>query len=60
MQEVAITYFVVAWLACWGIDLAVILARGPLMTDPALKFIIVIVCLVVVLMRLMRIGWLLR
>jgi hypothetical protein len=59
MQEVAIVYFVVAWLACWLVDLIVIVARGPVLIDPILKLIIVVLCLAVVLMRLYRHGWLL-
>jgi hypothetical protein len=59
MQERAIVYFVVAWLACWLVDLIVIVARGPVMIDPILKLIIVLLCLVVILIGLARIGWLL-
>ena len=60
MQEVAIVYFVVAYLACWLVDLTVIVARGPLMIDPVLKLIVVLLCLAVVLNRLWRVGWLLH
>jgi hypothetical protein len=59
MQEVSITYFVVAWLACWLIDLIIIIARGPLTIDPVLKFIVVLLCLSIVLYRLAHHGWLL-
>jgi hypothetical protein len=59
MQEVAIVYFVVAWLACWLVDLVIIVARGPVLIDPILKLIIVLVCLIVVLLRLAKHGWLL-
>jgi hypothetical protein len=59
MQERAIVYFVVAWLACWLVDLVVIVARGPLVIDPVLKLVIVLVCLIVVLVGLGRSGWLL-
>jgi hypothetical protein len=59
MQEKAIVYFVVAWLACWLIDLVVIVARGPLLIDPVLKLVIVLVCLIIVLLGLARHGWLL-
>ena len=58
MQEVAIVYFVLAWLACWTVDLVVVVARGPVMIDPILKLLIVLVCLMVVLVRLARQGWL--
>lgn len=59
MQEVAITYFVVAWLSGWLIDLVVIVARGPLVIDPVLKLVVVLACLIVVLLGLARRGWLL-
>ena len=59
MQERAIVYFVVAWLACWLVDLIVIVARGPVLIDPILKLVIVLLCLAVVLIGLSRHGWLL-
>ena len=59
MQEKAIVYFVVAWLACWLVDLIVIVARGPVLIDPILKLIIVLLCTVIVLVGLARSGWLL-
>jgi hypothetical protein len=59
MQEKAIVYFVVAWLACWLVDLIVIVAREPLLIDPILKFAIVLLCLLVILVGLSRHGWLL-
>jgi hypothetical protein len=59
MQEKAIVYAVVAWLACWLVDLIVTVVRGPLLLDPVLKFIIVLLCLAVVLIGLNRHGWLL-
>ena len=58
MQELAIVYGIVAWLAAWDIDLAIIIARGPLTVDPVLKFIVVTICLVVVLVKLARAHWL--
>jgi hypothetical protein len=58
MQEIAITYFVVAWLAAWAIDLVVIVARGPVIIDPILKLIVVLLCLVVVLFNLAKHHWL--
>ena len=58
MQEVAIVYFVVAWLTAWDIDLAVRLLPGPLTADLALKFLVVTVCLVVVLVKSARAHWL--
>jgi hypothetical protein len=59
MQEKAIVYYVVALLACWLVDLVIIVARGPLMIDPIVKFIIVLLCLIVVMIGLARRGWLL-
>ena len=59
MQERAIVYFIVAWLACWLVDLIVIVARGPVMIDPILKLVIVLVCLIIILVALARHGWLL-
>jgi hypothetical protein len=59
MQQVAIYYFVVAYLACWLVDLIVIVARGPVLIDPILKLAIVLVCLIAVLFQLPRHGWLL-
>jgi hypothetical protein len=58
MQEVAVVYFVVAWLACWLIDLVIVVVRGPVLIDPILKLIVVLLCLIVVLVRLARHGWL--
>ena len=58
MQEKAIVYWVVAWLACWLVDLVVISIRGPMNIDPILKLIIVLLCLAVVLAGLWRHGWL--
>ena len=58
MQEKAIVWFVVAYLACWAVDLIVIVARGPLLIDPILKLLIVLICLVVILIGLARAGWL--
>jgi hypothetical protein len=59
MQEKAIVYAVIAWLACWLVDLIVIVARGPVLIDPILKLIIVLVCLIIVAIGLARHGWLL-
>lgn len=58
MQERAIVYFVVAWLACWLVDLIITVARGPLLIDPVLKLVIVLLCLAAVLVGLIRHGWL--
>jgi hypothetical protein len=60
MQERAIVYFVVAYLACWLVDLLIQITSRPLMLDPMLKAIIVLVCLVCVLIGLSRNRWLLR
>lgn len=59
MQEKAIVYAVIAWLACWLVDLVIIVARGPMLIDPILKLIIVAICLAIVLFGLSRHGWLL-
>jgi hypothetical protein len=59
MQERAIVYAAVAWLACWLVDLIVIVARGPVLIDPILKLVIVLLCLVIVLVGLARHSWLL-
>jgi hypothetical protein len=58
MQEKAIVYGVVAWLACWLVDLIIIVARGPVLIDPILKLIIVLVCLAIILLGLSRHGYL--
>lgn len=59
MQEKAIVYAIVAWLACWLVDLIVIVVRGPLLLDPVLKLIIVLICLAIILLGLSRHAWLL-
>jgi hypothetical protein len=58
VQEIAIVFVVVAWLTAWDVDLAVLVSRGPLTVDPAIKFVVVTVCLVVVLVKLARAHWL--
>lgn len=58
MQERAIVYFIVAWLACWAVDLIVVVASTPPAIDPILKLLIVLICLIVVLVGLARHGWL--
>jgi uncharacterized membrane protein YhhN len=60
MQEVAIYYFIVAWLSCWLIDLVIVVARGPVLIDPILKLVVVLLCLIAVLIRLPAHGWLIR
>jgi hypothetical protein len=57
MQERAIVYFVVAWLACWFVDLLFIVLRAPASADPVLKLIIVACCLFIVVFTLARAGW---
>jgi hypothetical protein len=59
MQEKAIVYAIIAWLACWLVDLIIFVARGPVMIDPILKLVIVLVCLIIILVGLARHGWLL-
>jgi hypothetical protein len=58
MQEKAIVYGVIAWLACWLVDLIIIVARGPVLIDPILKLVIVLVCLAMILVGMTRAGWL--
>jgi hypothetical protein len=59
MQEKAIVYFVVAWLSAWVIDLVMVVARGPVLIDPIIKLIVVLICLIIVLVTLARANWLL-
>jgi hypothetical protein len=59
MQERAIVYFVVAWLACWLVDLLIQITSRPLMLDPMLKAIIVLICLAIIIFGLSRNRWLL-
>jgi hypothetical protein len=59
MQEKAIVYFVVAYLAGWLVDLIVQCTSRPMMLDPILKLIIVLICLVIILIGLFRHNWLL-
>jgi hypothetical protein len=58
VQEVAIVYAAVAWLVCWLIDLVVIVARGPVLIDPILKLVVVLLCVIVLLYRLAGAHWL--
>lgn len=58
MQERAIVWFIVAYLACWLVDLVVAVARGPLLIDPVLKLVIVLLSLIMVLIGMSRGGWL--
>jgi hypothetical protein len=59
MQEKAIVYYIVALLFGWAVDLAMVVARGPVMIDPILKLVVVAACLCVILVGLTRHGWLL-
>jgi hypothetical protein len=58
MQEKAIVYFVVAWLACWFVDLFFVVLRAPVSADPVLKLIVVAACLFILVFALARAGWL--
>ncbi len=58
MLTISVCYFVVAWLACWAIDLVASVARGPRNADVVIKAAVVIVCLLIVLMKLSRAHWL--
>jgi hypothetical protein len=60
MQEKAIVYGVVAWLACWEIDLIIFSIRTPPQLDPMLKAIVVLICLVIILFGLSKARWLLK
>jgi hypothetical protein len=57
MQERAIVFFIFAYLACWVVDLVILVARGPLLVDPVLKLIIVLFSLVIVVIGMTRQGW---
>ena len=59
MQERAIVYFVVGYLGCWLMDLTTVVARGPFLPDPAIKLVIILLCLAVILTALWRQRWLL-
>lgn len=66
MQAIAIVYAIVAWLACWLIDLIVVAARVPLggsysllAEAPILKLVIVLLSLVIILVGLAKHRWLL-
>jgi hypothetical protein len=58
MQEIALVYGVVAWLAVWWLDLLFLMLTGPLILMLVLKFIITTVCLVVIVWSLARRRWL--
>ena len=49
MEPMAIYWFVVAWLACWLVDLAYDCRARPLPFPTAIKLVIVVICLVMVL-----------
>ena len=58
MLEFAVFYYVVAVLACWEIDLIILVARSPVVPiDPVIKLVIVLVCLVFLLWRMGRAPW---
>jgi len=50
-MERSVVYFVVAYLACWLVDLVVALAHVVTL-DIALKVIIVAICLIMILFHL--------
>lgn len=58
MLEFAIVYTAIAFLACWDVDLIITIARGPIMLDPAIKFVIVTICLAAIIFSLGRTRWL--
>jgi len=59
MQECAISWFIVAWLGCWAVDLIIAVLRSPVfLVDPVVKLIIVAIALVFVLHSMIKHGWL--
>lgn len=58
MQQVAIVYAIIAWLACWLVDLIVIVVTRPIYFDTLAKLIIVLVCLLIILFQNSRNRWL--
>jgi hypothetical protein len=58
MMETSVVYTFLAWLGCLWLDLLFAVARGPVLPDPLLKFILVTICLVMILIALWRHGWL--
>lgn len=58
LLTIAAVYAILAWLACWDIDLAVRLLPGPLTADLVLKFVVVTICLLVICVNLARAHWL--
>lgn len=58
-MEVAILYGVIAWLGCLLVDLTIIIVRGPMDIGPVVKWLAVLVCLVIIMMRTASHGWLL-
>jgi hypothetical protein len=57
MQEAAIAWSAFAWLLCWDIDLAFVLARGPVLPDPLLKFVVVTAAVIVLGFAMSRRHW---
>jgi hypothetical protein len=57
MQERALVWFIFAYLACWTVDLFIAVIRGPLLVDPVLKLIIVLLSLVVIVIGMSKSGW---
>ena len=59
MEPMAIYWFIVAWLGCWLVDLAVACNVRPVPFPTIVKLVIVLICLLLVLflyfpMRLTR------
>jgi hypothetical protein len=57
MSGIAVYYGIVAYLTCWWIDLTVVIVRGPIFIDPILKWVVVLVCLVIILRGGFNHGW---
>jgi hypothetical protein len=49
MEQMAIYWFIVAWLGCWAVDLAAACRASPVPLTTLIKLIIVVVCLMLVL-----------
>lgn len=57
-MEVAVLYGVMAWLGCLLVDLTIIIVRGPMDIGPVVKWIVVLACLAIIMMRTAAHGWL--
>lgn len=68
MQAIAVVYAIIAWLACWLVDLIVVAARVPvgaggftlIAEAPLLKLLFVLLALVIILVGLAKHRFLLN